>query len=196
MPILPPPSPFMHLLLWFDGFPSYSWSHWWHGQNLWWEHWVQGCLFINIIIIVVINIVRYSVFSICTGCHRDLCSWCIITIDFIFKYCLIPDATLITTAPTDVLYNPKEPANFRCVATTDSATKLTYSWLLNGQPMYTGDIVTNTNILFLDLPSFGDNAKNYIGTWTCNATNTHSWDAASARLYTPEPGEKRILLQS
>ena len=83
--------------------------------------------------------------------------------DVILKYCLIPDATMITTAPTDVLYNPKEPANFTCVAPTDTATTLTYSWLFNGQPVYTGDIVTNTNILNLDLPSLKDNGRITLG---------------------------------
>ena len=117
-------------------------------------------------------------------------------IGLILKFFHIPDATRITTEPTDVLYDPKEPASFTCAATTDSATTLTYSWLLNGQPVYTGGINTTTNTLILDLPSLPKNGWDYIGTWTCNATNTHSWKAASARLYTPEPSEKRILFSN
>ncbi|ESO12337.1 hypothetical protein HELRODRAFT_158839 [Helobdella robusta] len=97
-------------------------------------------------------------------------------------------ATEIIKEPKDVIYDPNSNATFECEAITDRDTTVTYTWLLNNQKIEDGSVKTDQSVLFLDLANLPKNGRKYIGEWTCNASNSYSFDVKRASLIDKSAG--------
>ena len=101
--------------------------------------------------------------------------------------CIISDPTIIREPPQKKLdLSYPNPIIFTCSADTDVSTPVTYRWLLNGNERYDGSLNTTVpGTLYIDISNDDKRGADFLGTWTCNATNGVSYDAKTGELVTP-----------
>jgi len=85
---------------------------------------------------------------------------------------------------------PDLMVDFTCAATTDVASILTYTWTHDGNAINDGKVnITfsdDTSHVSIDLSKLTEEqARLYLGVWTCNASNGVSFDSEDAKLHLP-----------
>jgi len=104
-------------------------------------------------------------------------------------YVNVLDPTQITVPPKNAILDSPNPINFTCQAVTDVATTVTYTWTLDGSPVYDGQVnMSVPGQVYIDISGSSDGGSKFLGTWTCNASNGVSFATASAELATSHTG--------
>jgi hypothetical protein len=106
-------------------------------------------------------------------------------------YVNVLDRTIITEPPPkNVELKWPDPVHFSCIANTDVATPLTYTWTHDGVEKYDG--LLNRTIpghLYIDIKDLSDQGIQYEGAWQCIASNGVSNATAPVSLRRPCPNK-------
>ena len=90
--------------------------------------------------------------------------------------------------PYDIILSNQDTINFTCRAKTDPTTKLTYTWTHENTEISHGRIDTTIpGLVVINILNSENKAQEFIGTWTCIASNGISRATKEAKLLHP-PG--------
>ena len=98
---------------------------------------------------------------------------------------LLPDTTTINSlTPQSATLQYPNPISFTCQAQTDIATPLTYTWLLNNQPITNGlvNVSSTQGTVYIDIQNDASKGTEFLGMWSCVASNGISTAVANATL--------------
>ena len=101
----------------------------------------------------------------------------------------VTEHTVILEGPENVTLTHYQDVRFDCVAQSDPSTPVTYRWLLNGaaiQPGSSSLVLEPNNSLRILTEDEADGGEEYVGEYTCVASNGYSEDRRRASLFSPK----------